>query len=321
MNNKLVHSALFGVAIGDALGVPVEFESRSELEENPVTGMQGYGTHEQPPGTWSDDTSLTFCLAEVLCKGYDIHRLAKNFISWYKYGHWTPYGRVFDKGIATSKAIRRLMQGVDPIIAGGNTEMDNGNGSLMRILPLLFYIKDMDIEDRYKHIHDVSSLTHGHIRSVLACFIYIEFAAELLKTKDKYIAFERMRNTVNNFLDSNAICSDSEINIFNPILLNNTPDNEAKPIYTYMKEEIDSSGYVVHSLEASLWCLFNTNSFEEAVLSAVNLGRDTDTTGAITGGLAGILYGFESIPLAWIDVLARKDDILELCDKLENKYK
>lgn len=281
--------------------------------------MLAYGIHNQPAGTWSDDSSLTFCLAETLADKYDLKKLANRFINWYEHSDWTPLGEVFDVGVATSMAIYRLEQGVNPVKAGGADESDNGNGSLMRILALLFDIKDMKIEDRFRYISDVSSLTHRHIRSVIGCFIYLEFALQLLKGVDKFEAFLQTKDTVNNFLNNNPICSDNEINKYHRTLMNPIGNYEIKPIYEYIEDEIASSGYVVHSLEAALWCIFKEDSFENTVLKAINLGSDTDTTAAIARGLAGLLYGFDTIPQRWIDQLARKDDIFDLCDKLEKK--
>lgn len=144
-----IKSVLFGVAVGDALGVPVEFNSRQTISKNPVTDMTGYGTYNLPAGTWSDDSSLTFCLAEALTKDFDLNTIGQNFVKWYHENYWTPRGNVFDIGIATRQAISLLAQGEKPELAGGFDERDNGNGSLMRILPLLFYIKDKPINERY----------------------------------------------------------------------------------------------------------------------------------------------------------------------------
>lgn len=144
MENR-VKAGIFGVCIGDALGVPVEFQSRDQLKRSPITTMRSFGTHRQPAGTWSDDSSLTLCLADSLCKGYDLEDMATKFLQWYNTEIWTPHGRVFDIGIATSQAIHRISKGTSPTLCGGTSEFDNGNGSLMRILPLLFYIKDLPI--------------------------------------------------------------------------------------------------------------------------------------------------------------------------------
>ena len=307
---NLVKSAIFGVCVGDALGVPVEFRSREELKRSPVTRMRAMGTHRQPLGTWSDDSSLTLCLAESLCNGYDLEDIALKFLQWYNTEIWTPHGNIFDIGIATRQAIYRISKGVIPQLCGGTSEFDNGNGSLMRILPLLFYIKDFSIEKRFDVIKEVSSITHGHIRSVISCFIYLEFLIEILIKSEKLEAYQKMQTKVKDFLNNSPICSQNEMDLFDRILKND--------ISKYPEDIIKSSGYVLHSLEASLWCFLNSKNYSEAVLKAVNLGEDTDTTAAITGGIAGIFYGFENIPEEWVVELVRKDDIEKLCEKLEN---
>ncbi|WP_118974164.1 ADP-ribosylglycohydrolase family protein [Taibaiella koreensis] len=314
-----VKDVLLGVVVGDALGVPVEFIPRKGLQNEPVTGMRAYGTHRQPAGTWSDDSSLTFCLAEMLCNGYDLQALAERFVDWKEAAYWTAHGEVFDIGIATSAAIYSLQKGVPPLQAGGDDEHSNGNGSLMRILPLLFYIKDRPVEERYRIIGEVSSLTHRHVRSVNACFIYLEMARQLLLGKDKWEAYRNMARDVNTFLHAHPVRSQREIDIFHRILENPIGDYVIRPLYDFEEEEMYSTGYVLHTLEASLWCLLHTDNYADAVLKAVNLGHDTDTTGAVTGGLAGILYGRESIPEAWLQVLARRTDIEQLADRLYHK--
>lgn len=317
---NFANDILFGVAVGDALGVPVEFKSRDILKQNPVTDMIGYGTHNQPPGTWSDDGSLTFCLAESLCQGYDLRDLADRFISWRDDNYWTPHGHVFDIGYATSDAISNLRMGAQPVFAGRNDEQSNGNGSLMRILPLVLYTQNQPIERRFKCTKEISSLTHAHIRSILACFIYLEFALQLLQGKEKFAAFENTQNLVNNFLSTNAIATQQEIDCFRRILGNPAGEHKIKPINEYPEHEIASSGYVLHSLEASFWCLLNSDSYEHTVLKAVNMGDDTDTTAAIVGGLAGLLYGQDNIPPHWVGQLARKDDITDLASRLHRQY-
>jgi len=307
MKNK-IESGLFGLAIGDALGVPVEFQSRTYLKTNPVSEMIGYGTHYQPLGTWSDDSSLAFCLAESLCKGFDLFDIARNFVKWYSTELWTPHGHVFDIGIATRNAIHNIGKGHEPELCGGFEEKDNGNGSLMRILPLVFYLeKEDDIEILYKKVKAVSSITHAHFRSVFACFIYVVYCMEILKGKDKIEAYKEMQNILSGFLADKKF-NPFELQLFDRILKND--------ISKYPEENIHSSGYVLDSLQASFWCFLNSNSYEETVLKAVNLGEDTDTTGAIAGGLAGIYYGIESIPKKWIENLARTNDIKNLAERL-----
>ncbi|QMW04471.1 ADP-ribosylglycohydrolase family protein [Spirosoma foliorum] len=317
-NNVL--NALMGLCVGDALGVPVEFTSRKILHNNPVTDMLGFGTHNQPIGTWSDDSSLAFCLAESLCKGYNLDDIALQAVKWYSAGLWTPHGNVFDIGIATSTALHKIATGVSPKTSGGAGEYDNGNGSLMRILPIIFYLKDKPIQQRYQIIAEVSGITHRHIRSIFSCFIYCEYALLLLNGLEKFQALQVMQNTINEFLRANSVLDDIELNRFHRLLENPIDDYEIRPIYQYEEVEIASSGYVIHTLEASLWCLLTTSSYVEAVLKAVNLGEDTDTTGCVTGGLAGLYYGFNDIPSTWINAIARKQDIFDLANKLNGAY-
>lgn len=302
-----IKGALFGLSVGDALGVPVEFKTREYLESFPIKGITGYGCWNQPPGTWSDDSSLAFCLAESLTKGYELDDIASNFVKWYQHGYWGAHHKLFDVGGATRYAIERLIKGTSPTVSGGLLEEDNGNGSLMRILPLVFYIKDMPLEQRYEKIKEVSSITHGHFRSVFSCFIYMEIAIRILNGEQANDAVEGARQQVKAFAIKNEFDS-SQVNLFYKVL-----DRDTKSIH---ESAIFSGGYVLQTLEASVWCLLNTDNYKDAVLKAVNLGGDTDTTACVTGGLAGLLYGYNSIPQEWIDALARKDDIEDLCQRL-----
>ncbi|WP_262914437.1 ADP-ribosylglycohydrolase family protein [Winogradskyella sp. MH6] len=190
-------------------------------------------------------------------------------------------------------------------------EYTNGNGSLMRILPLLFYVKDKNIKEQFEIIWKVSALTHGHIRSAISCLIYLVFAEKIIYGYNKQEAYVLTQNEIKQFFKSEEM-SDYEVNKFSRLIYSD--------ISKLNESEISSSGYVLDTLEASFWCLLTSNTYEKSVLKAVNLGDDTDTTGAVTGGLAGLLYGYEAIPEKWIDVLARKEDITDLCDKLFIKY-
>lgn len=305
-----IKSALFGVAVGDALGVPVEFNSRQTISKNPVTDMIGYGTYNLPAGTWSDDSSLTFCLAEALTQDFHLNVIGQNFVKWTHENYWTPHGHVFDIGIATRQAISRLAKGEKPDLAGGFDETDNGNGSLMRILPLIFYLLDKPINERYNITKKVSSITHGHIRSVIACFYYLEFANQVLVGKDKFEIYKNLRTEISNHLTSLAI-NPTEIALFDRLFKSD--------IHNLDESQIESSGYVLHTLEASIWCLLTTDNYKDAVLKAVNLGSDTDTTGAVTGGLAGLLYGLDDIPKEWLQQIAKYDDIENLAERLNDK--
>ena len=298
-------SGLMGLCVGDALGVPVEFTSRAERVKSPVTTMLGYGTWNQPPGTWSDDSSLSFCLAECLCRGYSLDAIANSFWRWYKEAYWTPRGDVFDIGQTTHTAIMRLKQGVVPHQAGGKVENNNGNGSLMRILPMAYCHRNLTLGELLARVHDVSAITHAHARSQMACGIYISIAVALLEGADLQTAY------LQGLQDIQTIYSVREFLLEKPHFGRVFSGEIAKvPV-----EEINSGGYVIDTLESSLWCLLNSSSYSEAVLKAVNLGGDTDTTAAVTGGLAGIYYGVENIPQKWINQIARRQDIIYLAER------
>jgi len=316
MRTNIIEATFLGLAIGDALGVPVEFKDRKVLQKNPVKDMREFGTHNQPMGTWSDDSSLTFCLAESLCKKYDLNDIATNFAKWHSEILWTPHGKVFDIGISTNQAIIDFKKGTPAVLAGNKGEFDNGNGSLMRISPIAFYVKDFSIEKRFDIIKDVSSITHGHIRSVISCFIYVEYILELINNTDKLDAYAKMQKRINVFLHNNPICSQNEINKFHRILENPINDYVIKPIYSLEEKEISSSGYVLNTLEASFWCFLNTDNYKDTVLKAVNLGGDTDTTACVVGALAGLHYGKENIPKDWQEKLVKKGEIIDLSKKL-----
>ncbi|MEH2313698.1 MAG: ADP-ribosylglycohydrolase family protein [Nostoc sp.] len=298
-------SGLMGLCVGDALGVPVEFTSRAERVKSPVTTMLGYGTWNQPPGTWSDDSSLSFCLAECLCRGYSLDTIANSFWRWYKEAYWTPRGDVFDIGQTTHTAIMRLKQGVVPHQAGGKVENNNGNGSLMRILPMAYCHRSLTLGELLARVHDVSAITHAHARSQMACGIYISIAVALLEGADLQTAY------LQGLQDIQTIYSVREFLLEKPHFGRVFSGEIAKvPV-----EEINSGGYVIDTLESSLWCLLNSSSYSEAVLKAVNLGGDTDTTAAVTGGLAGIYYGVENIPQKWMNQIARRQDIIYLAER------
>jgi len=312
---------LLGVAIGDALGVPYEFSSREKMAQYPAKDMVGYQVYNQPSGTWSDDSSLTFCLAESLTTGYSLKSTAQNFIQWKDKAYWTAHNEVFDIGITTSKSISRLKKIIEEQeeqneealkdLKYGAEESDNGNGSLMRILPLLMLIKGHDIQEQFKIIWENSALTHRHIRAAMSCLIYLKLAEHLINGEDKLKAYQATRVDIQAFWKAMDF-SENERTHFQRTI--------QQDIQEVPQQEILSGGYVIESLEASLWCFLKTNSYKEAVLTAINFGHDTDTTAAITGGLAGIYYTAQNIPKHWIDGLARIEDIKKLADRLNEVY-
>ena len=289
-------SGLMGLVVADAVGVPYEFKERGTFN---ATDMTGYGTYNMPVGTWSDDSSMTLATVDslVMNKGkIDTYSIMNGFCEWFFGGLYTPYGNVFDVGNTTRIAIQRyetnrhFPYALKPEMSGGISITDNGNGSLMRILPLAF------VECRDEEIANVSALTHAHEISKTACIIYITIA----------------KNLLNGVLLEQAIeygCKYTDKKEFNPL----HDLKERKP------DEIRSTGYVVDTLAAALWCLLNTNSYKECVLKAVNLGGDTDTIAAVAGGLAGILYADsdKGIPPEWIEQLAKKNEIISLFESFE----
>ena len=312
MVNHILNSIL-GSSVADALGVPVEFVSRETLRENQVIDMQSYGTYNQKAGTWSDDTSMTLCLMDSLSKGLDYTDIMRNFIKWINEGDYTPYGETFDVGNATRKALRRFQVGIAPLKCGGLGENDNGNGSLMRILPILFYIQSIygtkitENDEAMNIIHNVSALTHGHKRSLIGCGIYISIANRLTEDMD--------------------LSRGIETGIYNALEYYKRHDEFADELFNYKRlsnkmfsktsvKDIKSSGYVVDTLEAAIWCLLQTKNYKDCVLLAVNLGEDTDTVAAVAGGLAGIYYGYESIPKEWLSTIGKRDYIENISEKL-----
>ena len=305
-NKDLVFGAILGVAVGDALGVPAEFSERDTLKNKPVEGMEGYGAHNQPPGTWSDDTSLTLCLIDSLCNGYNLNDLAAKFLLWYNEGLWTPHGEAFDIGDTTLYSLENLSMGISPRVSGGNDEYDNGNGSLMRIAPLIFYTYHLDLIERFKIVHEVSSITHAHPRALIACDYYVQYGIDLLNGKSKEEAYFHTNEIITEFFKEMPDFK-QELKHYRRILEGN--------VWELPEQDIISHGYVVYTLEGALWSFIPTNNFKEAVLKAVNLGHDTDTFGAVTGGLAGLYYGYESIPEEWLNVLAKRENIENLLNK------
>lgn len=301
-----VLGGLWGAMVGDALGVPVESTSRSARRRDPVTGLRGFGTHGQPPGTWSDDSSLLLCTVEALCEApFQIDRLAELFVAWETQGHWTPHGTVFDIGIATRSAIDRLARGVPPEEAGGVGERDNGNGSLMRILPVALRSADAPVESMLDLAHRVSALTHRHPRSQMACGLYCLMARALREGLPPWEAYQRTIAQGGAYYQTQPF--QTERPHFARVF--------SGSVHELPEADIASGGYVVHSLEAALWCLLTTTDFPAAVLTAVNLGDDTDTTACVAGGLAGLWYGVEGIPEEWREAIVRRDDIRALLDR------
>ena len=298
-------NGIMGVVVGDALGCPGQFESREEVAEHPVTGMRGMGTFDLPAGSWTDDSSLTLALLESLKrKGcVDYKDIMENFLKWLEEGEFTPYGYSYDIGQGTMSAICSYRRSHKPHKCGSDDERNNGNGSLMRILPACLYCYEQGLDDREAIgiIHRVGGLTHAHIRANIACGLYYFMAKEILDAKE---------GTLKELLQAGL---DHGFAFYQEFLVDR--DNleyyhRLRDLTSFAGESVDrirSSGYVVDTLEAAVWCLLQTDTFETALLKAVNLGYDTDTVGAVAGGLAGLYYGYDAIPAAWLAAIKRRD--------------
>lgn len=310
MDSGKIKSSLWGFVVGDALGVPYEFYTRQKMKLNPAKTMTGGGSWGQLVGTWSDDTSMVLATLDCLSVRYDLTLLGSNFCQWYYLNEYTPHGEVFDCGIQTKAGIKRinsfikLNQRVTPM-PPETDDKKNGNGSLMRILPFAFYLIDHPIEYRFKVINEVSSLTHSHIRSVISCFIYSELVSELLTNDNRFSAIQEMQSKVFGFLENRI--PTNELVLFDRILKSD--------IINLKEKDIKSGTYVLETLEAVIWCFLRGENFRESLLTAVNLGGDTDTVAALVGGLAGINFGLENIPRDWVEVLKNKKAILEFIDR------
>jgi len=305
--DKLLGGVL-GLAVGDALGVPVEFVQREVLKSSPVESMEGYGSHNQPVGTWSDDTSMVLATLDSMCRGFSTDGMMEAFSRWYNMAEYTPFGEVFDIGGTTRLAIQRYLMGENVSDCGSSDVYSNGNGSLMRMLPMILYLDVTPINSNAVDlIYKVSGLTHAHLISKIACVYYVYIGMYLMVYSDKNEAMEDAIKAVDEYY-KDTVYPDTRLGSLNRV-------------FTLSEEDIKSSGYVVDSLEASIWCLYNSNSYTEAVLRAVNLGEDTDTIGAITGSLAGLFIGGDNLPKEWVDSLQAKDKILQIVDRFYEQYK
>lgn len=299
--SKFVDS-IIGHAIGDAMGVPTEFCIRERLLEHPVTEMISSDKTGQPAGSWSDDTSMEICTIDsFIQKGkWDYSDIMSKWLEWINEAKYTANNETFDVGRTCLRAIRNFSLGTEPLKCGLDSEVSNGNGSLMRILPvaLYSYFKKLNEKEIRDLTNDVSSLTHAHEISKLGCYIYVRYIMYLLDGKTKEEAYNLIQN-----LDYSSY-SEYAISKYERILKNNIKELNIN--------SISSGGYVVDTLECSLWVLLNANSYKETIVATTNIGNDTDTVGAIAGSMAGIIYGVNSIPEKWINKLKRKEYLIEL---------
>lgn len=292
--------ALMGAAVGDALGVPHEFVQREVFYSQPVTGMDAYGTHNQPEGTWSDDTSMTLATADIISAHLQanaelpdsdfLKALILAFLRWMQQGEYSPHGRLFDIGNTTygvlmDYAITPHFKSAALVLEGAEFRDSQGNGSLMRLLPVALWNMLLPLPQSF--MDQISCITHAHPAVLSACQHYIETLSFMFQHGfDPIIGIEKATKAARR---RKALY---------------VPDLQAisqRPEY-----QVRSGGYVIETLEAVYWCLYQKGTYAEMVLRAVNLGGDTDTIASIVGGMAGLHQGIVAIPKPWLDALQNK---------------
>ena len=285
---------LYGLLVGDALGVPYEFHPPSAIPPRELIDMTPPARFRRShasvkPGTWSDDGALALCLLDSLIEkdGLDLANLATKFLAWGDHGYLAVDGRVFDIGIQTSRAFENLKGGMAAETAGPSDVRSNGNGSLMRALPLALWHRGSD-EELVNLAHAQSLLTHGHVHSQVCCALYVLVAKRLLERKSMAEAWDRAEEELARIYSETHFAAALDF------------------VLAAKLRAPQGSGYVVDSLWSSRSAC-QESTFAGVVKAAVALGNDTDTTACIAGGLAGIHFGFDAIPLRWMDIVRGRD--------------
>jgi len=299
-----IKGGITGLLVGDALGVPYEFHAQQEIPpfdeiefEPPVWFRRAHAG--VPIGTYSDDGAQALILLNTLleCGKFDAAHFGQGLVDWYDRGFMAVGGIVFDVGIQTANAIRELKRGVSPLLAGGADEYSNGNGSLMRVLPLALWHQGSDLE-LVTDAFDQSAVTHGHLRAKLCCALYCLWARRILQNAEN-----PWENAVETLYE---------------IFPEGTVENIEFEMRIFPKDaifDVKGGGYVVDSLRAARWAN-DRKTYEETVKAAISLGDDTDTTACIAGGIAGLIHGFEAIPKRWVENLRGNEIYQPLLEKL-----
>lgn len=287
---------LLGLATGDAVGTTVEFQHRGSFL--PVTDMVGGGPFNLKPGQWTDDTSMALCLATSLIEvgAFDAMDQMNRYCNWYEQGYLSSTGDCFDIGNTVSQALYQYKLSSNPF-SGSTNPRSAGNGCLMRLAPVpMFYYPN---RDHVLHFSGESSrTTHGAAECIDASRLFGDILFRALSGSNK-----------------------TEILFANDLKMIASPSIQSIALGEYQNKlvnDIRGTGYVVESLEAALWCFWMTETYEQAILAATNLGDDADTTAAICGQVAGAYYGESDIPIRWLKKLTMKDDITQLADQLHN---
>lgn len=292
--------AFWGFIFGDAFGVPVEFKKRDTFE---VHDLQGFGTWNVPAGTWSDDSAMMFVTMDHLVCHTSHDELKKAFCDWAYRGFWT-YNKEpsFDVGATIAEIIQRWEK-ISLAEQAKSDEFSNGNGALMRILPVSFATFGQAEEEIVQTITNYATMTHGHIRSTLSCIHYTFVVHNLLNESSLYDSLQDANQRFQKYLAKYPQEESSFIGVLT--------------IDSLQREDIESTGYVLHTLEAVYWSLLNATSYYDTIHKAVHLGQDTDTIGAIAGALAGMYYPYLDVPTTWFSMIPRREEIQVLIQSFE----
>ena len=301
VENRFLGS-LVGLAAGDALGAPFEgAEAGTFRAESMVAG----GPWRLQAGQWTDDTSMALCLAAsiVECGGFNAKDQMDRYLRWRSEGYMSSTGNCFDIGSTVNAALSRYAKTGDPYV-GSTDERSAGNGSLMRLAPISMY--QVHDAGRAKELAaKMSKTTHAATEAVDCCRYFAGLLVGALRGDSKDLLLSDLYSPVYNYW------------LFQHVALTRRVDAIARGVYKTKKpEELPATGYVIDTMEAALWAFHRSSSFREGALLAVNLGKDTDTTAAVYGQLAGAHYGLEGIPSEWLEKLARRELIEDLARRL-----
>jgi ADP-ribosylglycohydrolase len=289
--------AVWGHLIGDAIGVPYEFSRPGTID---TVRWGATGSHNQPAGTWSDDGGLMLALLDsLLVAGFDTEDQGRRALAWYETAAYKP-GPLFDVGVTTSRALNRLRSGTPAIEAGGGGERDNGNGSLMRILPVALVDRTLSIDQLVERASSASSLTHRHPRARLTCAVYCVLARRLLEGADG---------------DSSLLDS-----VVDDVRRAGAPELRDELEHLTGFETRTGDGYVLDCFWSAWDAFASTTSYPEAVEKAIGFGNDTDTTACVAGGLAGLRWGIGSIPVEWRQAMRGQELVRPLIDRLIDRW-
>jgi ADP-ribosylglycohydrolase len=294
---------LLGLAAGDAVGTTLEFKPPGSFA--PISDMVGGGPFGLQPGQWTDDTSMALCLAASLleCRGFDARDQMQRYVKWWRDGYMSSTGDCFDIGITTRSALEQFERTGDPM-AGSTDPGKAGNGSLMRLAPVpMFYFKSP--LEAIERAGESSRTTHGAATTVDACRYFAGLLVGALAGVSKDELLSPRYSPVQGYWEEHPLHPEIAA------IANGSFKHKDPPA-------IRGTGYVVHSLEAAMWAFHRTSSFHEAILKAVNLGDDADTTGAVCGQLAGAHYGFAGVPGTWRTLLNQTELLVQLSEQLHS---